>query len=459
MTLLGTGNMLISKKAMYLSLIQSIGVFSIIILSSLDGFRATESSTEDCQSQKNNVHPFESWDSILETKIISNGNVWPPSDSLSLNSKDNCLLLLSHSYLLKHCPFDDEKTDEVLHQEIKARFRGAFTVPSSPPNRLWILSSPAGTGVDLLQELDLKSKKLLQIMKIPGTIDAHDAVRYGNSVFIADTRHGNVVELELPKPSPADTQESLPRDIRQRMLEARTATVIQRHQGFTRSDHINNLALQADLILTSLHGGGQQRAKTRLSLLPRDLNSMKNNSEDTCVSPEANSKSIGKNKLYYDQQGDLVIDNAGNMCHGIAFFNDEKNSQIKLITLDSINGALVSVVLSPPPTGKSARQREVLWTPNLKDPVLNSLETGYNQMAVFSKGLSLQGNVAYFVVSGARKGQDRMKKFSSLIVAYDLVNKKELYVKTLENKGLVNQVISLEYLNSGCEDTHFEWPN
>ena len=80
-------------------------------------------------------------------------------------------------------------------------------------------------------------------------------------------------------------------------------------------------------------------------------------------------------------------------------------------------------------------------------------------MFVFSKGLTVQGDVAYFGLSGARRPVDRTKNFSTLLVAFDLATKSELWVRTIDSKGLVNQVVSMEYLNTNCAgDKCFDWP-
>ena len=44
------------------------------------------------------------WDSLLRSRepVVANGNVWPPSSAEERN--DSCLLLLSHSRVMRHCP-------------------------------------------------------------------------------------------------------------------------------------------------------------------------------------------------------------------------------------------------------------------------------------------------------------------------------------------------------------------
>ena len=83
--------------------------------------------------------------------------------------------------------------------------------------------------------------------------------------------------------------------------------------------------------------------------------------------------------------------------------------------------------------------------------------------SVFAKGLAVQHGVAYFNVSGSRNPKQRQALFSTLLVAYDLQQKKELWVRTLTFSGLVNQIVSLGYLNADCagkgpEGVCFTWP-
>jgi len=136
------------------------------------------------------------------------------------------------------------------------------------------------------------------------------------------------------------------------------------------------------------------------------------------------------------------VENVGTWCHGIAFWEDTSSSQIKLISLDSKSGTAVSVVLSGPNKGS----REVLWTPDLNHPVLQPPEgvaQAYNNGAkVFSKGLAVQGGVAYFGVSYARAPNLRATVPETLLVAVELSTKKELWVRTVKSNGLINQIMT-----------------
>lgn len=418
-------------------------------------------NAETCASVKKSKGYVNSWDSIVSQKITTIGQIWPPNPKLDF--KDNCLLLLTHSFLIRYCPGEDDEPKMItFHHQQNARFRGAFTVPSDDPThkyRLWVLTSPGMKKADLLAEFDLKLGKVVQLLRIPGTRDGHDAVRDGNSIFFAATHNGYVVEMDLPTPATAEEAEAArfyEMDFDEQIAAAVNITPKFIHKGFNSADHINNIGIHPEVILTSLHGSvglnpEQQKpgpSRTRHSMLPRG-NLFEKEYDD----------------LFYDRKSDLVIDNAGGSCHSIAFLEDKENNEIKLLTLDSKNGALVTVVVASVDGSVPVnnRKREVLWTPDLKHPVIVRKER-YKEMLVFSKGLAVQGGVAYFCVSGARRPMDRTRNFSVLLVAYDLKKKEELWVRTIDSSGLINQIVTMEYLNTGCGEKNgeispcFEWP-
>lgn len=394
-----------------------------------------------------------SWDELLRSgdSIVANGNVWPPQPN---DHRNNCLLLATHSQIIRNCPFagdDEEGTYEVLYKHHNRRFRGIFAasithpgdVPSKP-RRLWLLSSPLGTSLDLLEELDTELGRIVQTVRVPGTIDGHDAVRFENSVFVVDTRHGDIVEVALPESMPI--MDDLPIQDEElvqnedRRHELQVAEVIHRHSGYTRVDHVNNVAVHRDVLLASLHGGdklkkkikemhGGMQAPTRLSVLRRDLSAAE-----------------------VMDEGFRAVENAGKWCHGIAFWqekvNDDKSlNTVKLITLDSKSGSLVSVALSGP--GSETRERTVLWKPDLSHPALRppeGMSTGYKNGFVFAKGLAVQGGVAFFGVAGARQRAERLAINPTLLVAVDLSTGEELFVRAVQSHGLINQVVTESYL-------------
>ena len=178
------------------------------------------------------------WDSIVGSgDIISNGNVWhsDSSSSSSTSSGDNgekdgtCLYMLTHSQVIRYCPpppsnfqggsiknhsrqqlLPYDAAPIVIHHSVDQRYRGMFSTPANP-SRIWILTSPydAVPPTDYLIEFDTPTSSVVQTLRIPTTIDAHDAVRVESSVFIVDTRHGNIVEIALPASAEPDTSHSL----------------------------------------------------------------------------------------------------------------------------------------------------------------------------------------------------------------------------------------------------------
>jgi hypothetical protein len=151
------------------------------------------------------------------------------------------------------------------------------------------------------------------------------------------------------------------------------------------------------------------------------------------------------------EEGFEAVDNVGNQCHGIGFWKQQGNDEdgqnaIKFISLDSKSGSLVSIVLSGP--GAEEREREVLWMPDLSHPALqlpDDMQDGYKSR-VFSKGLAVQGGVAYFGVSGARRAAGRGSVNPTLLVAVDLETREELFVRVVQSHGIINQVVSESHL-------------
>ena len=122
---------------------------------------------------------------------------------------------------------------------------------------------------------------------------------------------------------------------------------------------------------------------------------------------------------------------------------------MKLISLDSKEGSLVSVAVAGP--GAAARTREVLWRPPLDHPNLRAPADMHGrrykgQGTVFAKGLALQGGVAYFGVSPARRPGLRLSVDPCLLVAFDLAARRELWLRPIPTRGLLNQVLSQAYL-------------
>jgi len=384
------------------------------------------------------------WDKILSrVPIIANGNVWPPLNE----SASDCLILVTHNQLMWHCPSGNETSYErtTLHRVEKGKYRGALMGLGSEDEegkgrRMWLLKSflkDSAYSHDELVELDTVTGKILQKLVIEDSIDGHDAIRIGNRAFIADTRHGNIIEIAIPPSSPPFYESSIEAGAEEIEKEG-YVNIIKRHTGFTRADHLNNIAIHPDLIITNLHGkdGMKKQVKkgadspTRLSALDRNF-------------PESEGR-----ELTLKQDGFETVQNVGSWCHGIAFWEDFDNGQIKLISLDSKSGTIVSVVL----TGSNYGHRDVLWNPDTNHPVLqppDGVARAYNNGAkIFSKGLAVQGGVAYFGVSYARSPPLRQTVPESLLVAVDLKTKKEIFVRTVKSNGLINQILTRSYLGN-----------
>ena len=402
--------------------------------------------------------PHYDWDSLLRTRepILATGNIWPPSVS---ESAEDCLLLLTHTRIIRYCPSNGPDGESVvLYTGVDQRFRGAFAAASGTDRRrLWLLTSPYGSRdrIDVLQELDVLTGKIVQNLTVPISIDGHDAVRVGDRVFIVDTRGGNVIEMALPASAAPYTESSVKEGGATIPRETGMGTLIRRHTGHTRADHINNVAVHPDVLLLSVHGDSaiKKRVKdkerklsgpsiTRLSGLVR-----LNGTESLMASVR---KKAGRELSIQD--GFTPVVNAGTWCHNMAFWEEPNpdgkgNSKIKLITLDSKMGSLVSIVLSGP--GSSTHERKVIWAPDTSHPILtppSEIPSTYQGAKVFAKGLALQGNVAYFGLSYARAPPLRRTIPYSLFIAVNLVTGEEVFSRTIRSNGLINQVVTESYL-------------
>ena len=326
--------------------------------------------------------------------------------------------------------------------------------PGSDHRRMWVLSPPPNRppqgsdnrlrskpSYDLLLEIDTVTGAILQRLVIEGCKDGHDVVRVGNDrAFVVDTRHGHIIEISIPASSHPYTETSIragASSVVAVQKGERYVDIIKRHTGFIRGDHVNNVAIHPQLLISNLHGkeglawrNDNLRAvgpsPSRLSALDRSI-------------PTEHGR-----ELTAELDGFGPVQNVGTWCHGIAFWEDTSvsPSQIKLISLDSKSGTAVSVILS----GPNAGFREVLWTPDEDHPVLvppKGVANAYNNGAkIFSKGLAVQGGVAYFGVSYARTPPLRQTVPESLLVAVDLAEKKELWTRTVRSNGLIQQILT-----------------
>jgi len=420
--------------------------------------------------------------------LLANGNVWSGLRREANGSSLDCLLLLTHGRVIRYCP-KKEGTTQILFQKLGQRIRGVFVHPEAflkvtpgsddiPFDTIWILVSPQLEPlVDELWEIALSSNggEIVRTLTIPNSKDAHDMIRYGGSIFVADTRHGHIIELELPQHRVTE-------------IRSETAKVRNRYQIFGRNDHINNLAISECCFLVNLHASGGQSSlvvvdRSRLIHQPYNISAeehvrKKPNRRRRKVNnghnqdPSSNAKMMSqrerRRKLLYEEgpMGNVgstnwsvaqtcviqVIDSVGSMVHGISF------TKSKLLSLDSSSAALVSVNLE---TGL----RKVLWETLggvSKDMV--TMETQIASGANFAKGLALQGDMAFFGISEARESEERSSIPFCTLVAYNVSSKRELWRREVETKGLLNQIIVEGYLlmdsytpSQTPQPTYMEW--
>lgn len=395
------------------------------------------------------------WEKIFDLKkdeerIVANGNIFPSDEKNE--SWDDCLILVTRKQFMVHCPSldeHDERNNIVIfsesspsstqqrHQEYK--FRGAVSIPGTEERRMWLLNTtPQNT--DYLLELDTITGETLQTLLIPGSRDGHDLVRVSDKIFMVDTFNGHVIEMEIPVSAPPyNNDKSIKKANAKKLRKEGEVNIIKRHTGFTRRDHINNVAVHPSLLISNLHGGqvkpnnrrNQMGSQTRLSALDRSISSAEGR------------------ELNMEQDNFQSITNVGTMCHGIAFWSpNSKEKIVKLISLDSKEGTLVSVDLTGP---SKFTKREVLWVPDETHPVLipppnaSQVYKG-NGSKIFSKGLAVQGDVAYFGVSYARAPALRANVPESLLVAYNLQENKVMWERVVKSNGLINQIVTRGHL-------------
>ncbi len=400
-------------------------------------FSAGYDSCADNSTHTDDVGAW-SWDRILKDRqtIVANGNVWPARED---ESPQDCLILVTHNQIMWHCPSGEHVAgsssgenhhshrNTVIFRTSHGRLRGAFSAPGTDRRRLWLLES---RDRDILMELDTVSGEIVQVLEVEGTRDGHDAVRVDDRVFVVDTRNGHVVEIELPASAPPYKETSVVAGAKIVRVPG-FVNIVKRHTGFTKTDHINNVAIHPQLLISNLHGGSHPNRiipDTRLTALSRTMS-------------EADGRELNQ-----DQDGFKAISNVGTWCHNIAFWEDQTTSDIKLISLDSMAGTLVSVSASGPGQG----QREVLWSPDPSHAVLvppEGVAKAYDNGArVFTKGLAVQGGVAYFAASYARAPPLRKNVPETLLVAVDLATRRELWTRTIRSNGLLNQILTESYL-------------
>ena len=97
---------------------------------------------------------------------------------------------------------------------------------------------------------------LSDFYKVDGCADGHDAVRIDDRAFLVDTRHGDVLEIAVPPSAEPYRAASLAAGAVALERDGHV-NLIKRHTGFTRADHVNNVAIHPELLVSNLHGKGK----------------------------------------------------------------------------------------------------------------------------------------------------------------------------------------------------------
>lgn len=119
-----------------------------------------------------------------------------PSGSLLHNDR---LLIVSHGRVMWY----NVKRDavDVLHENRGVYYGGFPGEGSSNNGTLWVVSRPHNwrpdTTAEYLLEIDAVTGEELQEVQIQSKF-THDVVRKGNSVYVADTGHGDIIVLDYP---------------------------------------------------------------------------------------------------------------------------------------------------------------------------------------------------------------------------------------------------------------------
>mmetsp|Transcript_25660 Transcript_25660/g.39286 ORF Transcript_25660/g.39286 Transcript_25660/m.39286 type:complete len:819 (+) Transcript_25660:194-2650(+) len=429
-----TSTTLISTLVAFLSITSLLSLLALAEEASATTNTTTDTNTDTNTTTRSDNNQW-SWERIVkgDKPIVANGNIYPPPPT---EKWTDCLLLVTRNQVMWHCPDgnDNDNSDDPYEYRrtilfrTEGRLRGAFTAPGTDKRRLWILDSPP--DYDVIIELDTVTGEIYQVLEIEGTVDGHDVVRIDNVIFMVDTRNGHIVEFDLPASAEPYTQSSIELGATLTRDEG-YVNIIKRHTGYTRQDHVNNVAVHPDVLVTSLHAG--RSLKTRHSALLR-----------------SHAEEEGR-ELNVETDGFAPVKNMGTMCHGIAFWKDDRTGDVRLISLDSKSGSMASVVVSPGENSENVvGTRHVLWEPDLNHPVLippEGIARKYNNGSnIFSKGLAVQNNVAFFGVSFARAPPLRATVPEMLLVAVDLITGREKWVRTVRTNGLINQILTESYL-------------
>jgi DNA-binding beta-propeller fold protein YncE len=164
--------------------------------------------------------------------LVGTGSAFHPfafqTHAPAVEAKQNSVLLLSHGRLMW---FDlDTLTETVLLSNPKQRYRGVF---ASDKGTLVVLATPDMKVESSFVEVDKTTGKELKVTTAAKTMDGHDAVRYGNRVYVVSTANGRI-----------------------NVYDVASLSLQRSHELYSRHDHINTIAVGPSQMYVMLHNMG-----------------------------------------------------------------------------------------------------------------------------------------------------------------------------------------------------------
>eukprot|EP00929_Paragymnodinium_shiwhaense_P068114 TRINITY_DN34235_c0_g1_i2.p1 TRINITY_DN34235_c0_g1~~TRINITY_DN34235_c0_g1_i2.p1 ORF type:complete len:431 (-),score=75.61 TRINITY_DN34235_c0_g1_i2:79-1371(-) len=362
------------------------------------------------------------------------------------------LVLCSHGRVML---FDTSSGESRVLHEGRGVYYGTFP---GEDGTLWVVSRshndrPLATtqqGEYLLQ-INMSTGQLVDEKEVP-TRFAHDTVRFGNHVYLADTYKGRVVQLSYPSMKVERITEAFTFKDHVNTLAVFPAGTVPGEDAWTASGHDKSnpkvqqlLKLQeteqeayrqtlAETDASSFRGKGKGRESSAASEDNKEVQRLEREKaaeRQLWISDGKVAESLVTEELWavLHRKGnsrlvrvDLATGNwtralteIGKKSHGCVLWRD------KFLLLSSGEGTLISVdPLAPnePPS--------ILWA----DP-----------QRTFLKGLAVVENVAYFGISKFGSREERSSKDkTSEVGAFHLIEKRLLWRRTVQTAGLLNVV-------------------
>lgn len=316
----------------------------------------------------------------------------PSNDGATAPTRARKLVLASHNRLFY---LDVDTFEETTIHEGDGVYYGVFPGPKHETygDTLWVVSRPHNhhpkESIERLLNVAANPPQppgiTLREVVIPSRF-AHDAVLDTNHgvAYVASTEDGTVLELD-----------------------ANTMQLRQKHELFTRHDHVNTISP-----IAAAESGDSKQFWAMLHRMGKP---------STLVQLDVDTKKVRASWSGF-----------GKSSHGIVQASDARS----LYVLDSGEGSLLR--LSPPVQQQQQQMQETDEDGSVK-PDISVLWRDPQQ--TFLKGVCVIDGVAYVGVSefGTRAERARLDKTAD-IVAVRLSDGKQLFRRTVESRGLLNVV-------------------